>query len=115
MSRQFGAPEFGEGPASLSPVVLDARDLSLDSEMAADVDLLGARGSHILDAMGLHNTPCRAESFNDVRVSPDTAGRVENTGRGTGPRPSLHLSLGTLFGDRSGVFGEARRLRVRAT
>ena len=48
MSRQFGAPEFGEGPASLSPVVLDARDLSLDSEMAADVDLLGARGSRIL-------------------------------------------------------------------
>ena len=31
VSRQFGAPEFGEGPASLSPVVLDARDLSLDS------------------------------------------------------------------------------------
>ena len=48
VSRQFGAPEFGEGPASLSPVVLDARDLSLDSEMAADVDLLGARGSRIL-------------------------------------------------------------------
>ena len=48
MSRQFGAPEFGEGPASLSSVVLDARDLSLDSEMAADVDLLGARGSRMM-------------------------------------------------------------------
>ena len=116
VSRQFGAPEFGEGPASLSPVVLDARDLSLDSEMAADVDLLGARGSRILMQWTyiLHHG-CRAESFKDV--SPDTAGRVENNGRGTGPRPSLqlHLSLGTLFGDTSGVFGEARGLRVRAT
>ena len=61
VSRQFGAPEFGEGPASLSPVVLDARDLSLDSEMAADVDLLGARGSHILDAMDLHITGSHLE------------------------------------------------------
>ena len=97
----------------MSPVVLDARDLSLDSEMAADVDLLGARGSRILMQWTYILHHAGLSRSRTLAPTPQDESRTMAEAQGRGHL--LHLSLGTLFGETSGVFGEARGLRVRAT